>query len=83
MPRREARLTPINARRGGAGYAGRAAPIAMEIAMTGPFRALSLSALLAALAACAQTETYPVTGRPCGPDDPVQDIQAGLCIPPG
>lgn len=39
-------------------------------------------ALLAAVAACTETDTYPVSGRPCGPDDTVQDIRAGECIPP-
>ena len=45
-------------------------------------RAALLLALLAAAAACTPAETYPLSGRPCGPDDPVQDIRARECIPP-
>ncbi|WP_199533364.1 hypothetical protein [Rhodovulum sp. 12E13] len=51
--------------------------------MTTRVRTALLLALLVASAACTRTETYPVSGRPCGPDDPVQDIRAGECIPPG
>lgn len=43
--------------------------------------ALALLALLA-LAACATApETYPVSGEPCSPDDPVQDITPSECQP--
>ncbi len=28
------------------------------------------------------TETYPVTGAPCGPDDPVHDMSAHSCTTP-
>ena len=45
-------------------------------------RAALLLALLAAVAACTETVTYPVSGLPCDPDDPVQTIRAGECIPP-
>jgi hypothetical protein len=41
----------------------------------------ALAALLLALAGCAETGTYPITGEPCGPDDPVGDVRAGECIP--
>jgi hypothetical protein len=50
--------------------------------MTTCLRAAVLLALLAASAACTRTETYPVSGRPCGSDDPMQDIRARECIPP-
>ena len=33
------------------------------------------------LAACTQTETYPVTGEACGPDDPVKQVDALDCLP--
>lgn len=52
-----------------------------EIGHGRPVRALAtLAALLLALAACTQPDTYPVSGEPCDPDDPVQDMAD--CIPP-
>jgi hypothetical protein len=52
-----------------------------EIGHRPPVRTLgALAALLLALAACTQPTTYPVSGAPCDPDDPVQDV--ANCIPP-
>ena len=52
-----------------------------EIGDMPPVRALAaLAALLLALAACAPATTYPVSGEPCDPDDPVRDV--ANCIPP-
>ncbi|MDJ0628396.1 MAG: hypothetical protein QNJ44_09070 [Rhodobacter sp.] len=34
------------------------------------------------LIGCAvEEETYPLTGAPCGPDDPVKDMSASDCTP--
>ncbi len=46
--------------------------------------ALMMAAML--LSACEKTaETYPVTGEQCGPEDPVQTLDAADCniLPPG
>lgn len=34
------------------------------------------------LLGCAEPETYPITGLPCGPDDPVKDLDAADCTVP-
>ncbi len=34
------------------------------------------------LAACTEPETYPVSGEECGPNDPVQSLDAKDCLPP-
>ena len=45
------------------------------------FLLLLVSAL--GLAACEPQGTYPITGESCGPDDPVQDLDAANCTVPG
>lgn len=45
------------------------------------FLALALLANLG-LAACAEPETYPLTGAECGPEDPVQDLSGADCVSP-
>lgn len=37
------------------------------------------------LAGCEKPEpaTYPVSGRPCAPDDPVHELAHTNCVPPG
>lgn len=39
---------------------------------------------LLGLSACAETQTttYPLSGQPCSPDDPVQDLTAEQCAVP-
>ena len=37
--------------------------------------------LFVTLGACANTDTYPISGQECGPDDPVKDLQAADCMP--
>lgn len=44
-------------------------------------KALALATLFAALAACTETDRYPVTGEECTPGDPVQEIDATFCPP--
>ena len=45
-------------------------------------RLLPLGLLLLALAACeTEPETYPITGEPCSPDDPVQETDVIRCAP--
>jgi len=45
-------------------------------------RLLPLALVLLALAACTTDPvTYPVSGEPCSPDDPVQDIDVVRCTP--
>jgi hypothetical protein len=34
------------------------------------------------LTACTQTDTYPVSGDECGPNDPVRGMEAQDCMPP-
>ena len=43
---------------------------------------LALLPLLAALliSACTRTDTYPLTGAPCGPDDPVKTLEGADCV---
>ncbi|MGB0499097.1 MAG: hypothetical protein ACPGID_12220 [Rubricella sp.] len=43
---------------------------------------LLMLALIAGLTACT-TETYPVSGEECGPEDPVQDLDASAPCPTG
>ncbi len=35
------------------------------------------------LAACERDGTYPLTGEECGPNDPVQTLDASDCTVPG
>lgn len=42
----------------------------------------TLMICLALLAGCATTETYPVSGEQCGPNDPVQGLDVADCVPP-
>ncbi len=44
---------------------------------------LLLLAALGVVAACTDTETYPITGEECGPDDAVKTIDAADCDVPG
>jgi hypothetical protein len=44
-------------------------------------RLLTVAALLAALAACTETNRYPISGEECSPDDPVQTLDAPECPP--
>ncbi len=37
--------------------------------------------LVALVAGCTDTETYPLSGEECGPDDPVKDISVPDCPP--
>jgi hypothetical protein len=48
-----------------------------------PFATLLLLCCCLGLAACEEPEpaTYPVTGEPCSPDDPVQGLDARDCVP--
>lgn len=43
---------------------------------------LSLISAQLLLAACTQPGTYPISGEACGPDDPVQQLDAGDCLSP-
>ena len=47
--------------------------------MTKTFLALIAAGLLAA---CTQTETYPLSGEECQPGDPVQGMDAQDCLVP-
>lgn len=40
-------------------------------------------AVAATLSACQNPDHYPVSGQECGPDDPVQDVDASMadCVP--
>ncbi len=38
-------------------------------------------ALVLALAACTEQETYPISGEECSPDDPVHSIDGAGCVP--
>jgi hypothetical protein len=42
---------------------------------------LALAASLALSACTPHSDSYPVSGAPCGPDDPVQDLDARDCLP--
>ena len=44
-------------------------------------RLLTAAVLLAALAACAETERYPISGEECSPSDPVQTLEVPECSP--
>lgn len=49
-----------------------------------PFTMLLLLSCFVGLTACEEPApaTYPVSGQPCSPDDPVHDLDAGDCVPP-
>lgn len=36
--------------------------------------------MLVALVACEPAQTYPISGEACGPDDPVQSLDAADCV---
>lgn len=41
-----------------------------------------LAALVVALSACAtEPESYPLSGEPCDPDDPVRSVEISECMP--
>ncbi len=44
---------------------------------------LLLIVTLGVTAACTDTDTYPITGAECGPEDPVKTIDAANCDVPG
>lgn len=48
------------------------------------FTVTVLLSCLLGLTACAATTTttYPLSGLPCSPNDPVQGMNAGDCVPP-
>ena len=45
-------------------------------------RSFLLLAVLSGLAACAPTDTYPVSAEQCGPSDPVKSLDAADCVVP-
>ncbi len=45
------------------------------------FQMLAILFAAITLSAC-EPETYPISGEECGPNDPVQELDATNCLPP-
>jgi hypothetical protein len=48
-----------------------------------PILAATLLIAALTLTACENTDTYPISGEECGPNDPVQTLDAADCAVPG
>jgi hypothetical protein len=54
-----------------------------------PFTFCTIFAIMWLVAACEEPDpgaggaSYPVSGAPCSPDDPVHDLGHSNCMPPG
>jgi hypothetical protein len=48
-----------------------------------PILGAFLLILCLGLTACENTGTYPISGEECGPNDPVQTLDAADCAVPG